>query len=95
MSIWDQTDRVDEGRHGEFKDMVEQKELFGFGLGLTLRDGLGSSESGLRLIKEYNQIIKKKEHLKSLKYDHSRIDETVGLRYKVLQLIEKVEGIEW
>ena len=40
---------------------------------LWFSHGLGESEDGLRLMKEYNSIISRNEHLEGLEYYNSRI----------------------
>ncbi len=67
--IWigDESDSVDGERHRALKEMVEEKTLLEFTLSFS-NSPLYVSEDGLRLMKEYNSILKKKEHLERLEY---------------------------
>ena len=78
ISIGKQSEKIDEGKHKALKDMVEQKTLFKFEL--RLWDDAGKSENGLKLLKEYNSIFKRNEHLEKLKYHHYRVDESARSR---------------
>ena len=91
--VWieDWTDRVDKERHKILKEMMEQKSLFKFGL--QLWGDLYWSKGGIKLMKEYNMIIKEKENLEQLRYTNNRINEPAESRQKVLQLIAKIENL--
>ena len=78
--------------HKVLKEIVKQKILFGFGLGFD--SNLFSKEDGLKLMKEYNSILKKKKDLEWLMYEHDKIDDWVNSKETVVQLIEKVESLE-
>ena len=57
IAIYDYSDRLDEGIHIRWKTMIEEKTLIRFGLGFG--GSLCNSNDALRLIKEYNSIIKR------------------------------------
>ena len=92
IAIYDYSDRLDEGIHIRWKTMIEEKTLIRFGLGFG--GSLCNSNDALRLIKEYNSIIKRQEHLGLLQYVHSRIDKLAQSREDIDQLIEKVDSLE-
>ena len=91
----DENDYVDDKTHDVIKQWVVQQPIIVFKLWFYSECQLCNSNNGLKLIKQYNQLVKQKQYLQELGYYHKMIG---GYSYakskqKIGELIKMVDKV--
>lgn len=89
--IDDYSNQVDIHVHDQLKLLTEGLTVLQFQL--RLYGNLKSSKDGVDLLKEYNEIMKRKEHLCNLYYHHDKINKHSEQKEQIEQMIKTVSNM--